>query len=37
MRMGSGTRVETCIMFPRGVVGGGRTFGRDGCTVVGES
>ena len=29
-----GTRVETCILLPRGVVDGGRAFGRNQCTAA---
>ena len=32
--MGRGTRVETCISLPRGMVDGGRAFGRNQCTAA---
>ena len=32
--VGRGTRVETCILLPRGVVDGGRAFGRNQCTAA---
>lgn len=32
--MGNGARVETGTLLFHGMVGRGRDFGRDGCTVV---